>query len=227
KDAVDYCAPAPGDTLLDVGCGYGGQLVVSLEHHDFAKIVGWTHSSNQAREGEGLLSRFDPARWELNEGDYREDDRVFDHVMSTGMISHVGPRGLVPYVRNVRRRIRKGGRYVHHALMTAHSRLPHGFDVGHIFNKKYVWPGFHWFTVGTHVKALEENGFQVRRAVDLSMHYAKTTAAWYERFMAHAELASRTLGEPTFRAWRVFMAGVHGGFLNRTTHVYRLYCEAV
>jgi prepilin-type N-terminal cleavage/methylation domain-containing protein len=63
------------------------------------------------------------------------------------MISHVGPRGLVPYVRNIRRRIKTGGRYVHHALMTTYHRRPLDAQVGIAFNKKYVWPGFDWFTL--------------------------------------------------------------------------------
>ena len=35
------------------------------------------------------------------------------------------------------------------------------------------------------------------------------------------------LGEPTFRAWRLYLAGGSGNFLNKGIHVYRLYCEAV
>ncbi len=46
KDAVDFVAPDSGETLLDVGCGYGGQLQVALENHPFGKVVGWTHSHN-------------------------------------------------------------------------------------------------------------------------------------------------------------------------------------
>jgi len=227
KDAADYIAPAPGETLLDVGCGYGGQLVVALENHPFGKVVGWTHSHNQAVEGAKMLTRFDVDRWSLNEGDYREDESVYDHITSTGMISHVGPRGLLPYVRQVRRRIKRGGRYVHHALMTSYKKLPIDLNVGIAFNKKYVWPGFHWFTVGEHVRALEKNGFQVERVVNLTRHYAKTTTAWYERMMAHRTLMTETLGEPTFRAWQIFLAGITGSYLNRDTHVYRLYCVAV
>jgi cyclopropane-fatty-acyl-phospholipid synthase len=226
KDAVDYIAPAPGETLLDVGCGYGGQLVVALENHPFGKVVGWTHAHNQAIEGRKMLAAFDPDRWELNEGDYRDDDRVYDHVTSTGMISHVGPRGLVPYVRQVRRRIKTEGRYLHHALMIAHRRLPIDLTVGIAFNKKYVWPGFHWFTLGEHVRALEKSGFQVERVVNLSRHYAKTTTAWYERMMASRETMVDYLGEPTVRAWQIFLAGITGSYLTRDTHVYRLYCVA-
>jgi cyclopropane-fatty-acyl-phospholipid synthase len=227
KDAADYVAPGKGDSVLDVGCGYGGQLMVMLENHELGKIVGWTHSENQVREGEKMLRPFDSKRWELNEGDYREDHRVYDHVTSTGMVSHVGPRGLIPYVRNIRRRIKTGGRYLHHAMMTSYRPLPIDFDVGIAFNKKYVWPGFHWFTLGTHIKALERNGFQVEGVRNLSRHYAKTTAAWYERMMAHRDVMIDQLGQPTFRAWQVFLAGITDSFLNRDTHTYRLYCVAV
>ncbi len=227
KDAVDYVAPRQGESLVDIGCGYGGQLRVALESQPFGKVVGWTHSANQAREGRAMLADFDADRWELNEGDYRQEERVFDHVTSTGMVSHVGPRGLVPYVRNVRRRIKTGGRYLHHALMTPHNRFPRDLQLGPAFNKKYVWPGFHWFTVGQHVRALEVNGFEVQRMTNLSRHYAKTTASWYERMMSQRELMVQNLGEPTLRAWQIFLAGITGAYLNKGVHVYRLYCEAV
>jgi len=227
KDAVDFVAPDSGETLLDVGCGYGGQLQVALENHPFGKVVGWTHSHNQVVVGSERLNAFDKSRWELNEGDYRKDDRVFDHVTSTGMISHVGPRGLISYVRNVRKRIKAGGRYVHHSLMTPYLGRAFDSEVGVAFNKKYVWPGFHWFSLGQHVKALEENGFEVTRMVNLSPHYGKTTAAWYERMIAGQEIMRRNLGEQTFRAWQVYLAATSEGFRQRAVHVYRIYCRAI
>jgi len=228
KDAIDYINPKEGDTLLDIGCGYGGQLIVALENYDFKKIVGWTHSTNQEQEGSKMLAKFDTNRWELHEGDYREDNRIFDHITSTGMVSHVGPKGLIPYVKNVRKRIKTGGRYLHHSLMnTAKSHTSYGSNIGLMFNKKYVWPGFHWFTIAEHVKALENNGFEVQRMTNLSRHYAKTTAAWYERMMSHKEIMIKNLGEPTFRAWQIFLAGITGAYLNHGVHVYRLYCQAI
>jgi len=227
QDAIDFVAPAAGDAILDVGCGYGGQLAVALASHRFRRIVGWTHSANQVREGRRLLAGFDPERWELREGDYRDDDRGYQHVTSTGMVSHVGPRGLVPYVRAIRRRIQRGGRYLHHALMTPHTPLPFDLYPGTAFHKRYVWPGYHWFTLGQHVRALERNGFEVQRAVNLSAHYAKTTAAWYERLLERRDEIAPLLGEPTFRAWRLYLAGSSGNFANKGIHVYRLYCQAV
>ena len=227
KDAIDFVNPNEGDTLLDVGCGYGGQIAVALKDHLFGKVVGWTHSANQVSKGNETLSTFDARRWELNEGDYRDDERIYDHITSTGMISHVGPRGLVPYVCHIRKRIKTGGRYVHHALMIPHHKIPLNFMIGPSFNKKYVWPGFHWFTLGTHVKALEKNGFAVTKALNLSPHYAKTTAAWHERFRSKRSLIVQELGEATARAWEIYLAGASGGFVSKGIHVYRLYCEAL
>lgn len=226
RDAVDFLEAKPGETLLDVGCGYGGQLDVALEHEAFGKVVGWTLSKNQVREGHKLLARHSQDRWELNEGDYREDDRVFDHITSTGMISHVGPRGLVPYVRNIRSRIRRGGHYVHHAIMTRHLRSPLDAQIGVAFNKRYVWPGFHWFTFGQHVRALERNGFTVLKALNLAPHYAKTVAAWYERMMLEADRIKAHMGESAFRAWQVYLTGGSQVLLNGAGHVYRVYCRA-
>ena len=224
KDAVDFIQPKSGETLLDVGCGYGGQLQVALENHPFGKVVGWTHSNNQVEAGKRWLEPFDKARWELNEGDYREDSRVYDHICSTGMVSHVGPRGLIPYVKNIRQRIEKGGRYVHHALMADYSETALDRQVGIAFNKKYVWPGFHWFTLGEHIKALEENGFKVVRATNLRDNYSKTITAWYERMMANKDYMIEHMGESTFRAWRLYLgggAGPHSGDVNR------VYCVAI
>lgn len=227
QDAADYVAPAPGESVLDIGCGYAGQLRVLFDAYPGAQAVGWTHSSNQASVGREKLAGRDPSRWEVHEGDYRQERRAFDHVTSTGMISHVGPRGLLPYVREIRRRIKGGGRYLHHALMTPYMSRSLDSAVGVAFNKKYVWPGFHWFTLGEHVEALERNGFEIARLTNLSLHYGKTTAAWYERMMAHEEEFRSIAGEHTFRAWQVYLGPLSTAFRSGQLHVYRIYCRAV
>jgi cyclopropane-fatty-acyl-phospholipid synthase len=227
KDAADWVSPAPGESVLDVGCGYGGQLRVFLDCYPQSRAVGWTHSSNQVKEGIARLASYPKAQWEMHEGDFREETRVFDHVTSTGMISHVGPRGLAPYVRNIRKIIKKDGRYLHHALMTPYRTDAFNASVGVAFNKKYVWPGFHWFTIGDHVNALQANGFEVTRMTNLSQHYSKTCAAWYERMMQRADRMRELLGEQTLRAWQIYLATASESFVVRRTHVYRLYCRAV
>ena len=226
KDAVDFINPEKGETLLDIGCGYGGQLLVALENYPFGKVVGWTLSKNQAIEGRNYFSDFNKNNWELNQGDYREENRVFNHITSTGMVSHVGPRGLGKYVKNIRARIKKDGHYLHHALMKPYTGRSLDSDIGIAFNKKYVWPGFHWFTLEDHIAALTENRFEVIKVINLSTSYAKTTAAWYERFMENKDTIIDRLGLQTFRAWQIYLAGASSGFLNGKMCVYRIYCYA-
>ena len=77
------------------------------------------------------------------------------------------------------------------------------------------------------MKALEQNGFHVQRAVNLSAHYAKTTAAWYEQFIKNEAVILGLVNRETYRAWQIYLAGSSGSFSSKTLHVYRLYCEAV
>lgn len=232
KDAISFINPKPGEKILDVGCGYGGQLKVCMEEYPGVKMVGWTHSNNQVRVGSEMLKKFDKDLWELNEGDYREEKRngYFDHVSSIGMISHVGPNGLVPYVRDIRRLMKPegGGRYVHHALMTGITDLPINWSPGSVFNKMFVWPGFHWFTPEDHIKALNDNGFRVVKMIDLRHHYAKTTAAWHLRFKENESEIRRYMNDQEFRAWDIYLGGAPGAF-KKTSHggVFRFYCESL
>ncbi len=221
KDAIDFIDPKAGDSLLDVGCGYGGQLQVALQEKLFSKVVGWTHSHNQASKGRYPLEQFEGGSWELNEGDYRQDQRQYNHITSTGMISHVGPGGLERYVKNIRYRLKKGGRYVHHALMANYSKTPLDAQIGIAFNKKYVWPGFHWFTLSEHMSILEKNGFRIEKVVNLRKQYCKTLTAWYERMMVNQVQMKAEMGEATFRAWQIYLGGGAGP---DSGDVNRIYC---
>ncbi len=230
RHAVDFLQPGPKETVLDIGCGYPGFIRTLLENYPPKKVVGWTHSSNQVKLGKKMLQNFDPAKYELNEGDYRDDDRVYDHIHSTGMICHVGPEGknsgLTNYVRQVKRRIKVGGRYVHHCMMVPHSEKPLFDQIGMAFNRKYVWPGFYYYSLATHLQALERNGFHVVAIFDLQPHYAKTTRTWYERLMQKKEVFIAHTNEATFRAWQVYLAGVTATYLNGGIDTYRIFCEA-
>lgn len=226
KDAVDFLKPSAGDTLLDIGCGYGGQLRVALECHPFGKASGWTCSSVQTRLGREYLAAEQPQeRWAIHEGDYREDHRIYDHMTSTGMICHVGPRGLIPYVRWVNAHMRPGGRYMHHCMM--HNDNIRGTQpraIGVAFNHDYVWPGFHWFSLSEHVEALQTSGFLIDKLVDLSPHYAKTVFCWYLRLMRIRDRFIRRLGVAQFRTWQVYLAGGAESFRGIRNGVFRIYC---
>ena len=115
---------------------------------------------------------------------------------------------------------------MHHVIMNPWSRRPVDSFMGVAFCKKYVWPGFHWFCVGDHYAALERNGFRILGEKNLRLHYAKTTAAWYLRMMQDGDRLRKLVGEQTFRAWQIYLAGSSGGFSSGQIEIHRIYTEA-
>ena len=92
-------ALAPGDRLLDVGCGWGALLEHAAARHG-VEAVGITLSANQLAEARRrLAARAGPAHASAIAADYRlfRPDRPFTKVASVGMMEHVGRARLDEY----------------------------------------------------------------------------------------------------------------------------------
>jgi len=63
-----------------------------------------------------------------------------------------------------------------------------------------------------HARRAEEAGFEVRDVESLREHYARTLRHWVERLEARHQDALRLVDEPTYRTWRLYMAGAAHGF---------------
>ena len=108
----------PGDTLLDIGCGWGA-LVLRAARQFGARCVGITLSKNQhalatRRVAEAGLSD----RVEIRLQDYRDVEGTFDRVTSVGMFEHVGLKNLPPYFGRLRALLKDGGLAMNHGITT-------------------------------------------------------------------------------------------------------------
>jgi len=70
-------------------------------------------------------------------------------------------------------------------------------------------------TYGEWMRVMEENGFHVMESINLSQHYAATTASWYLRMMANRERSVELVGEQTVRAWEIYLSGASTNFLTK------------
>jgi cyclopropane-fatty-acyl-phospholipid synthase len=199
----------PGEELLDIGCGWGA-LVVRAAQHFGARVLGITLSAQQHAEGNRRIAAAgigDRARIELL--DYRDlGKRVFDKVVSVGMVEHVGRERLNTYFRTAYRALRTGGLFLNHGI--AHVGAG-GYRVTG-FMARYVFPDGDLLPIAEMTRAAEHAGFEVRDVENLREHYARTLRAWTANLEANWDAAIAATDERTVRIWRLYMAGSAQGF---------------
>jgi cyclopropane-fatty-acyl-phospholipid synthase len=207
---------APGERLLDVGCGWGGLVLYAAERHG-VEALGITLSPAQAALArERVRARGLEGRCRIEVADYRTlRGAAFDKVVSVGMVEHVGVAHLPEYFRQARRLLRPGGLFLNHGISPAvprddglRSRLLRqgGFVQRHVFPDGEL-PFLH----ETAAAALAA-GLELRDVESLREHYALTLRAWLARLEARREEATRAAGEATWRVYRLYLAGAAADF---------------
>lgn len=92
---------APGEELLDLGCGWGGFVIHAAQHYG-VRAHGITLSDAQFTEATERVERAGLSdRVQIELRDYRDLDpeRQYDKISSIGMFEHVGLANLPKYFR--------------------------------------------------------------------------------------------------------------------------------
>jgi cyclopropane-fatty-acyl-phospholipid synthase len=200
---------APGERLLDIGCGWGGLILWAAQHYG-VEATGITLSQNQHDYvGAEIAARGLQNRVRVELRDYLDlpDDAQYDKVASVGMFEHVGPRNFARYFGKIYRILKPGGFVLNHGI--THNWLGTtslGSGIGD-FVEEYVFPGGELAHVAEVIEGLASQGLELVDAEALREHYAKTLWQWVERLEARAEAARAEVGEEKFRVWRIYMAG--------------------
>ncbi len=210
----------PGQRLLDVGCGWGGLVIHAAQHYG-VDATGITLSSEQLelaneriREA-GLQER---ARVLLQ--DYREVDesQPYDALASVGMFEHVGSELLPTYFAKALSLVRPRGVFLNHGIARGgRATSPKGAS----FSNTYVFPDGELVPIHTTLETAEGAGWEVRDVESLREHYAMTLRHWVRRLERHHDEALQYVGEPTYRVWRLFMAGSAQGFAAERHNLYQ------
>jgi cyclopropane-fatty-acyl-phospholipid synthase len=195
---------APGERLLDVGCGWGS-LVLHAAMNFGARAVGVTLSEPQAELARERIYEAGLAeRCEIRVQDYREvSDGPYDKVASIGMYEHVGASRLDRYMRRLRQLVRPGGLVLNHGIVRLAPR-PGPRDG---FIRRYVFPDGELHPVGRVVESLERAGLELRDTESLREHYSLTLRHWVANLAANREAALAAAGPERERIWRLYMTG--------------------
>jgi len=200
---------APGERLLDIGCGWGALIFWAAEHYG-VEATGITLSRNQADHVAAEIRRRGlEGRVHVELRDYLDlpDQPSYEKIASIGMFEHVGVARFPQYFGKIHRLLVPGGFVLNHGIthgMEGAAAL--GSGIGD-FVEDYVFPGGELTHVARVISAMSTAGLEVVDAEALREHYAKTLWHWTDRLEANADLARREAGEARYRVWRVYMAG--------------------
>ena len=215
---------SPGQTLLDIGCGWGAMAIHAAKHYG-VKAVGVTLSTNQyelARERVREAGLED--RVEIRLQDYRDvpGDASFDRISSIGMFEHVGLKNLRGYFDTVYRLLKPGGVAMNHGITSSDAdNRSVGLGAGD-FIDKYVFPDGELPHVSLAIRELSAAGLELTDAESLRRHYAKTLWFWSEGFERNVARLTALAGEKRARIWRVYLAGCAHAFAHGWINLYQL-----
>jgi cyclopropane-fatty-acyl-phospholipid synthase len=208
---------APGASVLDIGCGWGG-LGLYLAEVAGAHVTGITLSQEQlARAQQRALERGRAHDAVFRLEDYRDVAGSFDRIVSVGMFEHVGVGFYDTFFRKGARLLDEAGIFLLHTI--GRSGPP---SVTNPWIAKYIFPGGYIPALSEVLSAIERAGLMVTDVEVLQLHYAETLKAWRERFLAHREEVERLYDQRFVRMWEFYLASSEMAFRESDLVVFQI-----
>jgi cyclopropane-fatty-acyl-phospholipid synthase len=214
----------PGETLLDIGSGWGALLCHAARHYGVS-AHGVTLSQAQYDYAQAKIARLglqDRATVALT--DYMTLESRYDKIASIGMYEHVGIANYPRYFDKIRGLLADGGVFLNHGITRRAKRNIKNFGKISPSRRvilKYIFPGAELDHIGHTVQVMESCGFEIHDVEGLRRHYARTCRLWHDRLTARREQAIALVGPERYRMWVAYLAGVTIGFEYGPLHVFQ------
>ncbi len=202
----------PGETLLDIGCGWGGLARYAAEHHR-VRVTGITVSREQLALAEQRCQGL-PIRLLLQ--DYRSLQGRFDKIVSVGMFEHVGLKNYATYFDTARRLLAPDGLFLLHSI-GVDRRAPHTDP----WIERYIFPNGKLPSPAELAGAVEGR-FLIEDWHNFGPDYDRTLMAWAERFEAAWPRLAPRYEEGLRRMFRYYLLSCAGFFRSRQGQLWQL-----
>ncbi len=196
----------PGMKVLDIGCGWGAFGKYAAEKYN-VETVGITVSKEQVELGKEMCKGL-PIEIRLQ--DYREVNDKFDHIISVGMIEHVGYKNYRTYFQVANRCLKDDGLFLLHTIGDVKS-----LKTADAWTVKYIFPNGVQPSVSQLGKAIE-GLFVMEDWHNFGADYDKTLMAWYKNFNASWDKIKENYSERFYRMWKYFLLSSAGAFRARS-----------
>lgn len=208
---LDRTATQPGDTILEIGCGWGS--FAERAARAGRRVHGLTLSSEQKRFVDQRIANAGLTGVEVSLTDYRDATGSYDAIASIEMVEAVGQQYWPAYLDAIAARLKPGGRAalqyiaIDEALFDAYA--------GNVdFIQAYIFPGGLLLSTERFRALAEARGLGWQDEHRFGLDYAETLRRWRVDFDA-AEAAGVLPGDfpPGFAdLWRYYLMYCEGGF---------------
>ncbi|MEM8808422.1 MAG: cyclopropane-fatty-acyl-phospholipid synthase family protein [Cyanobacteria bacterium P01_G01_bin.38] len=208
-----------GETLIDIGCGWGGMLLYAAQNYGISG-TGITLSQEQAKLArERIAEQGLSDRIKIEVADYREVQGQYDKFVSIGMFEHVGKNSFATFMEKSRDLLKPDGIGMLHTIVTE-SNERNGPWVD-----KYIFPGGYAPQLHEISREMRAAKLSIAHCENLKPHYAETLKRWCENFTANrAKVAalSPVYDERFQRMWYLYLQSFEASFRYGSLHVYQI-----
>jgi cyclopropane-fatty-acyl-phospholipid synthase len=206
----------PNESLLDIGCGWGGMLIYAARKYGITG-VGITLSKNQFQYANRKIKELGlQNQLKVLYQDYRHLSGKFDKIVSIGMMEHVGKRFIPTFIQEVSDLLKTGG------LALLHTIGKDTPSAGDPWTFGYIFPGAYIPTLHEIVKEMGKTGFSILDVENLRLHYAKTLEKWTENFEGNIDKVRQLFDEGFVRQWRLFLNSTAAGFKYGNSRLFQI-----
>lgn len=208
-----------GQTLLDIGCGWGNLLIKAAKCYK-VKGLGITLSTEQHAafksriQAEGLTDLLDVKLMDYR--DLIDSGLKFDRIVSVGMLEHVGRKEYPTFFKAVDAVLKEEGLCLLHYI-SGLTESP-----GDAWIKKYIFPGGVIPSLREIITLSANHHFYTLDVESLRRHYTKTLLEWYKNFEAHLPEIETMFDEKFIRMWRMYLCSCAACFNNGIVDLHQI-----
>ena len=190
-----------GNTVLDIGCGWGGLGLSIYNCNPSTRITGITLSEKQHIYFNQLIKKNKlTGKVECLLKDYRELDNEYDRIVSVGMLEHVGHHNFEKFFQFIENHLKPKGVAVIHSI--GRYGLPTHTNP---WLEKYIFPGGYIPTFSQMTNAIEKTSLKITDIEVMRLHYAETLKKWREKFFKNKSFLPKTYDEKFSRMWEFYL----------------------
>jgi cyclopropane-fatty-acyl-phospholipid synthase len=201
-----------GMRVLDIGCGWGAFCKYAAEEYDVS-VVGITVAKEQVAFGEELCKDL-PVEFRFQ--DYREINEKFDHIVSVGMIEHVGYKNYKTYFEVANRCLNDDGLFLLHTIGNKKTAI-----TVDSWTNKYIFPNGMLPSITQLGKAIE-NLFILEDLHNFGAYYDKTLMAWFNNFDKNYFRIKDKYNERFYKMWKYYLLFLAGTFRARRNQLWQI-----